>query len=122
MPTILRPTRITEFFSTLIDNIFTNCSNYNMDTCILIDDISDHLPAMLCLDLYFTTSRAFNTPIEHQSLMIRERILLRNHYNLQTGQSLNNWLALKVQTLLIPLLIINKNDSMMWPSPLLSVQ
>ncbi len=32
MPTILRPTRITELSATLIYNIFTNCSNYNMDS------------------------------------------------------------------------------------------
>src|SRR6218665_1404699 len=62
MPTILRPTRITAFSATLIDNIFTNCPNYNMDSCILIDDISDHLPIMLCIDLFRTTSRVSTTP------------------------------------------------------------
>src|SRR6218665_2907423 len=46
----------------VIDNIFTNCPNYNMDSCILIDDISDHLPIMLCMDLFLTTSRVSTTP------------------------------------------------------------
>jgi len=26
-----------------------------MDSCILIDDLSDNLPIILCLDLHFTT-------------------------------------------------------------------
>src|SRR6218665_2194650 len=58
MPT----TRITEFSATLIDNISTNCPNYNMDSCILIDDISDNLPIMLCIDLFLITSRVSTTP------------------------------------------------------------
>ena len=33
-----------------------------MDSCILIGDISDHLPIILCLDLHFTTPRAPKTP------------------------------------------------------------
>ena len=41
IPVILRPTRITEFTFTLIDNIYTN-SNQKMDSCILVEDISDH--------------------------------------------------------------------------------
>src|SRR6218665_1651229 len=44
VPTILRPTRITEFSATLIDNIFTNSLCQDLDSCILIEDISDHLP------------------------------------------------------------------------------
>src|SRR6218665_418186 len=38
IPVILRPTRITEFTATLIDNIYTN-SNQKMDSCILVEDI-----------------------------------------------------------------------------------
>src|SRR6218665_1312050 len=33
-----------------------------IDSCILIDDISDHLPIMLCIDLFLTTSRVSTTP------------------------------------------------------------
>lgn len=51
VPTILRPTRITETTATLIDNIFTNCLNLGQDSCILINDISDHLPVLLHIDL-----------------------------------------------------------------------
>ena len=53
-PVILRPTRITEFTATLIDNIYTNGHSYmcNMDSCILVEDISDHLPILLYIDFY----------------------------------------------------------------------
>src|SRR6218665_3450330 len=51
VPTILRPTRITEFSATLIDNIFTNSLCQDLDSCILIEDISDHLPILLFLNL-----------------------------------------------------------------------
>jgi hypothetical protein len=52
IPTILRPTRITETSATLIDNIFTNSLCVGQDSCILINDISDHLPVLLHIDLY----------------------------------------------------------------------
>ena len=41
-PLIDKPTRITAHSSTLIDNIFTNELNYNINSGILINDISDH--------------------------------------------------------------------------------
>jgi len=51
VPTILKPTRITELSSTLIDDIFTNSLCQDIDSCILIEDISDHLPILLFLNL-----------------------------------------------------------------------
>src|SRR6218665_3232200 len=105
MPTILRPTRITEFSATLLDNIFTNCPNYNMDSCILIDDISDHLPIMLCIDLFLTTSRVSTTP--------NKRIFNDKgkdaYYKLLICRLLNNWLTLKVLMLPTPPLLVNIN-------------
>ena len=45
IPTIMRPTRITKSSSTLIDNIYiSNQLNYKFDSCILLSDISDHMP------------------------------------------------------------------------------
>ena len=41
-PLIDRPTRISNQSFSLIDNIFTNVTNYNIT--ILINDITDHLP------------------------------------------------------------------------------
>lgn len=47
VPTITRPTWITKSTATLIDNIFIS-QNWlgNYDSCILIDDLSDHLPSI----------------------------------------------------------------------------
>src|SRR6218665_2501203 len=61
-PTILRPTRITEFTATLIDNIFINFPNKHMDSCLIIDDLSDHLPIvdLLYMDLHFTQVKIEN--------------------------------------------------------------
>ena len=39
-----KPTRITAYSSTLIDNIFTNDLDYKHKSGIVITDISDHLP------------------------------------------------------------------------------
>jgi len=44
VPLIRYPTRITETSATLIDNIFVNCINLDIDSSILYSDISDHLP------------------------------------------------------------------------------
>ncbi len=43
-PQINKPTRITSFSTTLIDNIFTNYLSTNLKCGVLCNDISDHLP------------------------------------------------------------------------------
>ncbi|KAL7374674.1 hypothetical protein ABVT39_005135 [Epinephelus coioides] len=43
-PKITRPSRITSHSSTIIDNIFTNDTENNTVSRLLINDISDHLP------------------------------------------------------------------------------
>src|SRR6218665_2919389 len=80
-----------------------------MDSCILIDDISDHLPIMLCMDLFLTTSRVSILPLISASSMIRERMLLDNYYNLLISQLLNKWLTLEVLMLPMPHLLVNIN-------------
>ena len=51
MPTIYKPTRITEHSATCIDNILTNNINVsNVVSNILITDISDHLPTILMVN------------------------------------------------------------------------
>ena len=50
IPTINKPTRITENTATIIDNILTNADN-NVESAILITNISDHLPTVLMSDL-----------------------------------------------------------------------
>ena len=46
-PLINKPTRITAYSSTLIDNIFTNELDLKHRSGVVIDDISDHLPIII---------------------------------------------------------------------------
>ena len=46
-PMCLIPSRITEFTSTLIDNIFTSFNPLNSVSYVLLSDISDHFPVIL---------------------------------------------------------------------------
>lgn len=50
-PYITRPTRITPYSKTLIDNIFTNFLSYEANSYNLICSISDHIPQILKLNL-----------------------------------------------------------------------
>lgn len=50
-PAINKPTRITEHSATLIDNIFTNCLPDKIDSCIIYNDISDHLPVVARIEI-----------------------------------------------------------------------
>jgi hypothetical protein len=49
MPTIYKPTRITEHSATIIDNIFTN-NQKTLNSNIIITDITDHFPTILTAD------------------------------------------------------------------------
>ena len=68
-PLITRPTRITSYTATLIDNIFTN----NLDNCIFsglfFTDISDHLP-IFCL-LYCQEQP--NKPKDNSYIFFRDK-------------------------------------------------
>ena len=48
LPCITRPTRITKTSAMLIDNIFVSQTLHkSFDSCILINDLSDHMPSLL---------------------------------------------------------------------------
>jgi hypothetical protein len=50
LPTITRPTRITHTSATLIDNLYVKCDHYdNLHSVILLDNISDHFPVIMCV-------------------------------------------------------------------------
>ena len=49
-PLILKPTRITQYRNTLIDNIFTNNLSVACTSGLLINDISDHLPVFTLIN------------------------------------------------------------------------
>ena len=48
LPCITRPTCITNTSATLIDNVFISQTlRKSFDSCILINDLSDHMPSLL---------------------------------------------------------------------------
>ena len=55
LPTIYKPTRITETTATLIDNILTNNDEIVQST-IVVSDITDHMPTILSTNLDLVTS------------------------------------------------------------------
>ena len=57
LPTINRPTRITDSSITLVDNIFTNAPLVNPLSCVLYSDISDHLHVFVVTDLENSSSQ-----------------------------------------------------------------
>ena len=69
-PTITRPTRITNTTATLIDNIFIDKQLFrSFDSCILLEDISDHLPSLAMLK---QTKVLNSAPIEFKSRSLNE--------------------------------------------------
>ena len=52
-PLINKPTRITQFTATIIDNVFTNNIAHETVNRIITSDISDHLPVFtMCNNLF----------------------------------------------------------------------
>ena len=51
LPVITQPTRITLNTATLIDNFFTNRISKIIDSAIIVEDISDHLPIMTWIEI-----------------------------------------------------------------------
>ena len=50
-PTITKPTRITEYSSTIIDHVYSNNVKDSVIGGILINDISDHLPVFISVNV-----------------------------------------------------------------------
>ncbi len=71
LPTITRPTIITHSSATLIDNIFVKCEKYeNVTSRILVSDISDHFPVIMCMG-----STPYSTHKQKQPLIFEHRPL-----------------------------------------------
>ena len=51
IPLITHPTRITTTSSTLLDHVYTNNVVGEHKSFILVEDVSDHLPVMVCSNL-----------------------------------------------------------------------
>ena len=67
IPTILKPTRITDSSATIIDNILTNCHE-NIRTRIILTDITDHLPT-----IYFKNLKGLNQTQNSRSRYVYKR-------------------------------------------------
>ena len=65
LPSIDKPTRLTEFTHTLIDNIYTNVPHLEFTSNIIISDLSDHFPIFIFNQLtrYFKIDRKENVQI-----------------------------------------------------------
>ena len=52
LPQLTLPTRLAEHSASLIDNIFTNCTDNNIVkfSGTLVSDSSDHLPSFFCMN------------------------------------------------------------------------
>ena len=60
-PLITKPTRVTKFTHTCIDNIFTNIKDRSFQSGIFFTDLSDHLPIFSVTNSKFKT-KIFNVP------------------------------------------------------------
>ena len=56
LPTIDKPTRITKTSKTLLDNFFINSHCYYSRSAIIFNDLSDHCPILLIVDLKINKS------------------------------------------------------------------
>ena len=60
IPLITRPTRVTAYSATLIDNIFTNCFLHNILSGNILNDFTDHFPIFAFLNNeYFLKKQEF---------------------------------------------------------------
>ena len=86
VPTILKPTRITETSATIIDNIITN-SNENIKTGIIVTDITDHFPTV-----YYKNSNMFKQKSTTADKHVYKRIHSDDHVaKFKNSLSSVNW-------------------------------
>ena len=77
-PKITRPSRITSYSATLIDNIFTNHIENKSESGLLIKDITDHLPVFVVYNGNYKITRA-DRPKQYKRTRTEESIKLLNN-------------------------------------------
>ena len=86
-PLFAKPTRINDKSATLIDNIFTNDLSNNIKSCILIDDITDHLPVLAVVS-------NVSPPVDKMDCIIRRKIIENNVNKLKNMLRIKSWASL----------------------------
>ena len=91
LPTITKPTRITNSSCTLIDNIYVNYKTpmYNLNSAVINSDISDHLP--VCM-FYSKKNKILKLPITVTTRCLNDDKLnkIANDLKTQNWSCLNN--------------------------------
>ena len=59
-PLITKPSGITDYSNSLIDNIFTNCLFKKHSAGLIVNDITDHLPIFVISNFYMYVERNSN--------------------------------------------------------------
>ena len=83
-PTISKPTRITNYSATLIDNIITNIHEYPIKSGILYNDISDHFPVFNIYKLDWQNTKKYKS-------IFKRNTNLKNMTKLNTELKNANW-------------------------------
>ena len=66
IPLITYPTRVTDNSSSLLDHVYTNNISGETHSYILLDDISDHMPVIVCSEL------ALKHPKKYEASYVRD--------------------------------------------------
>ena len=88
LPLITKPTRITDYTSTLIDHIYTNAPIHNTVSGICLIDISDHLP-VFCVSDTFTKKKKETMYFRDYSKLNKE-LYLTDMSSIDWQSDLNN--------------------------------
>ena len=109
-PCISLPTRITSHSATLIDNFYCNIPCFVESSNVLVDDISDHLPISISINLKVTSQK--KTLPKHISFDFREIETLK----LNITAKLSDFFRLSDAEMASAVLIDTLSKELSWPS------
>ena len=89
-PLINRPTRLSNQHASIIDNIFTNAINKNINCGIIMDDISDHFPIFCISELDVKKQLNNNNELFYRENTNDNIKKLNNFLTLQNWQTVYN--------------------------------
>ena len=84
-PLINRPTRLSNQHASIIDNIFTNAINKNINCGIVMEDISDHFP------IFFISELEIKKPLKNNNERFYRENTIDNIKKLNNFLTLQNW-------------------------------